>query len=302
MKMFLHYFIVAASLPFVAFAADDSAPPVVSRINELIPDTWIEYPAIEPAIPSDYVMEPNDDGISILWGTESDLENFKNQNTSNFSNGVFVLKHSMEHQTGPNSFSFNKKDLIKEYSKVGLQVVRAGNGQWGEYPTFFYEGNAANGEVVRSLWIGLNSPEKWVLVISMMPTNNKMNDERLWNRFLNNTKQLTGYEYFRSVGSDMKDGCTTYSCAMGVVEARVQQRKKDKKLAIKVTPMNSNTIFTVQKTVQATMMGPWRHGDKLTKIYGTMIYEDGNYKNVINSVINVFTEDVAEFTIKPNQT
>ncbi len=302
MKRCLYYIIIATTLSFVAHADDNSEQPTISRINKLIPNTWIEYPAIEPAIPSDFIMKPDDDGMSIFWGAESDLENLENIDSATLTNGLFILQHSMEQQTGPNSFSFNKKDLIREFNTAGLQVVRAGNTNWGQYPIFFYEGVALDGRVVRSAWVGLNSPEKGVLAISMISTKNKMNDERLWNRLIHSTKQLKGYEYFRAIGSDMKNGCTTYTCAMGVVEAKVQQRRKDKKLAIRVTSLNENTTFNVQKSVQATMMGPWRHGENLTKIYGTMVYEDENYKNVINSVINVFNEDVTDFSINPDQT
>lgn len=283
----------------LAVQAADNEEIQVSRINTLVPETWIEYPAIEPAIPSDFIMKHHHDGESILWGRESDLENLQELDSSKLSTGLFVIKPSKEHQTGPNTFSFNKQDLIKEFSKAGLKVVRAGQGKWGEYPIFFYEGISPSRETVRSVWVGLNSPEKTVLIISMLPTSNTMNDERQWNRFLNHTKQLKGYEYFRSIGSDMKDGCTTYTCAMGVVEARVQQRRKDKKIAVRITPLNENTRFEVKNTVQATMMGPWRHGSDITKIYGTMIYDDENYKNVINTVINVFNEEVTNFTIKP---
>lgn len=297
MKRFLLTLATAAALSSTVHAADDQEPPV-SRINELIPATWVDYPAIEPAIPEDFVMRHGDDGMTVMWGSESDLDSYP---SSVPNNGIYVLKHSMEHQTGPKSFSFKKKDLIKKFNEAGLEVVRAGNSQWGEYPIFFYEGTSPTKETVRSVWVGLNSPEKTVLVISMIPTNNMMNDERQWNRLLNGTKQLKGYEYFRAMGSDMKDGCTKYSCAMGAVEAKVQQRKKDKRVAIKITPVNEHTTFNVQKTVQATMMGPWRHAEPITKIYGTMVYEDDHYTNIINSVINVFNEQVDEFTIGPNK-
>jgi hypothetical protein len=276
--------------------ASEGEEPTPLRIQELIPGSWVEYPAIDPAIPEDFVMRQMDDGMGIVWGSETDLDLMDEDEAKSFSKGIFVLKHSTERQTGPSSFSFKKKELIQEMNKIGYKVVNARITKWGDYPVFNYEGISTTGDILRTLWVGLNSPERKVLSISLISTSNRNRDEKLWNKFVNDTKELTGKDYLLSRGVEMNDGCTTYTCSIAAVEAKVEKRSGDRKLAIMVKPLNDKTTFTVQKTEQSIMAGPWRHADHTTKIYGTLTYEDGNYKNVYSAVIMVFNKSVNDFS------
>lgn len=301
----IRYFVLMGALLTMIFSnvicAGDSEPSELPRICALIPDTWVEFPAIAPAIPADYIMMRYDNLMSIAWGAKEDLDGYKMEEAQNPPNrAIFLLNHSTEQQTGPNSFSFTKKSFIQEMQKAGVKVTRARNARWGEYPLFIYEGNGPRGQCLRSIWVGLNSPDGWVLHISMIPTKNRMEDEKLWNRFVEDTKTLSGAEYFQAYGSDMKDGMTTHWCAKAAVKAQAERRSKDKKLAIKVIPLNEYTTFQVHKSLQTIMSGGWRNGDPVTKIYGTMTYKSDQYNNQINAVVNVFTKEVSEFSFEPD--
>lgn len=280
-----------------AFAADEEQPKAL-RIRELIPEAWIKFPYINPSIPSDYVMKPSENGMSAMWGAKEDVEKYKLgvNGQEPPSRAIFVLQYSSEQQTGSSSFSFTKHDIIQRFGTVGFNLSRARSSQWGKYPLFVYEGSRSSGEIARSLWIGLNSPNEEVLHVSMISTKNKMQDDKLWNRFIDNTSQLEGADYFLASGSDMKEGCTIYSCAMASVKATAEKRLKDKKLEVNVTPLTEGTSFEIQKISQSTMTGDWMRGEPITKIAGVLTYEKDSSRYILNTTINVFTKDVANFS------
>ncbi|NGX44776.1 MAG: hypothetical protein K1060chlam3_00951, partial [Candidatus Anoxychlamydiales bacterium] len=189
------------------------------RIIELFPNTWLDCPGIEPAIPSDYIMKFADYDFYMLWGKKEDLEIIsKSKKGHDFPINSPVFNIALSEtiiQTGPTSFSKENysKEEIKELKKLELTDFVKHKTTWGDYPVLTITLKKTSGEKAYLAWIGLNSEGHVWEVNLISPLNKEKENAKLWNEFINNTKQLPEPEYFIARGMDMRDGYTNYKIA-----------------------------------------------------------------------------------------
>ncbi|MBS0637682.1 MAG: hypothetical protein JSS12_09230, partial [Verrucomicrobia bacterium] len=125
------------------------------RIRELIPECWVVYPAIEPALPSDYVLA--DAFTHGYWGTKEDIAICETA-IEKIQSELISFRHSDAVQTGPNTFSI-EKDLEQSFLQLGVRELKVKKLSWGKYPVLAIEGLRPNNTRMRAAWVGLNSPD-----------------------------------------------------------------------------------------------------------------------------------------------
>lgn len=168
------------------------------RICQLIPQGWLKFPSIDPAIPSDYTMGSNEKNFkyarnanAVLWGKEADLEGFLKDRSFPISSAIFMVRHSYDvAQTGVNSFS-GEENLHDQYIQGGFKDVNIEKLNWGSYPVIVIESTWPNGVPSYCAWIGLND-DGCVLMVMLIPSSSQTRLEtvNIWKTFIQKTKQL----------------------------------------------------------------------------------------------------------------
>lgn len=284
----------------------------VPRIRELIPKGWLAYPAIDPAIPENYVggsLETNhnfDEASRILWGEKRDVEMFAKDQTAQIKHPVFYLRHASDfYQNGPNSFSGEKSiaDLLK---KSGVKNTKTEKMQWGEYPVLACENKLPDGSITRFAWIGVNSDGHVLMVNIFSPKPSSVQGEKqtqeVWDKFLHQSRQLEEREFFIARGMDMRDGYTNYTSGTASLKAIAEKRKSDDKLAVLIRPMSPGISFNISGVEEGLMGSKWKHLELCTKIYGQITEKNGNTTNIIDVVITVLTKSVEEYSFNMDKT
>jgi len=275
------------------------------RICELIPDTWIEYPAVEPAIPLDYVLESIDRTGYALWGKEKDVKAIARVASPEEElvpgSGVFALRLTTVTQTGPDTFSSDEKDLRSYLSSIHAADVEISKTKWGEYPVFSYTATICEGFRARAAWVGLNSPNGWVVFVRLIPSSNQHEDELLWHDFVTNTSQLSERDLIRAHGMEMHEGYTLYSRVSEGIIFFAEKRASDNTLAVMVKPGASHIEMTISGVHEGYMGTTWKNGEPCTKIVGSITEKHEKGQNIIDTVITVLTKEVDEFSFDLNK-
>ncbi|MCE5293865.1 MAG: hypothetical protein LLF94_04560 [Chlamydiales bacterium] len=269
------------------------------RIQELIPENWMEFPAIEPAIPSNYILAEVE-GYTI-WALKEDVANFEKGGEDLVTSTVIILRHTDGlKQTGPNSFS-NVKEIKQTFKKMGMKNLKSKKLSWGSYPVFAVEGIRPDGTIMKAAWIGLNTEEGLVMFMrAFFPKNKDINS--IWSNFISNTKQLPEPDFFRAKGMDMQDGYTIYTYATAKVKVTAEKRISDGLLALKFEPLSSKTTYKVESTKEQLLDTNWKNKEPCIKIEGRLTQVDGYYGTLVNDmVLTVLPKQVTEFSFDIDQ-
>ncbi len=267
------------------------------RILELIPESWIEYPAVEPALPPNYTMRIFDEMDCILWGTKDDLSVFEDPE-SNIKSEVIALTHSWSViQTSPTSLSIEKM-LNQVVQQSGMRYVKTEKYMWGKYPVFAIDGIGPGGMEVHIAWVGLNSPQGMTMQMCLFLPKSKNGACPVWKTLLRKTKALSEAEFFRAMGMDMQDGYTLYRSGPASVKVTAEKRISDNLLAVKIEPTSDNTTFTINEVDEGFMASDWKFGHPCTKVFGVM---NGNDNLIVDSVVTVLTKEVENFSFDLNE-
>ena len=168
------------------------------RIQELIPETWFEYPAIEPALPDSYVLGPKEVYGYSIWGESKDVEAYCKTPNCETKRPIFLLRHAYDTiQTGPDSFS-NEENISNVLGSIGVRNIQTTKLKWGNYPVLVVEGTNAD-KPIRFAMIGLNSPNRFVILIRFFSTANEEDSSEIWNTFLRDTRQLDEKEFIKAL-------------------------------------------------------------------------------------------------------
>jgi len=264
------------------------------RIQELIPEYWIEFPTIKPAIPSNYVSGELKKTGHVLWGTKEDIAVFS-ENGSLIKSELITLRHSPDVvQIGPTTFSGENK-IESVFEQMGLTNLKMEKLSWGNYPVLAIEGIRPDGTPIHSAWIGLENGTTMFMNLYLP----KKGDHScpVWKNLLYRTRQLQEPEFFRSMGMDMKDGYTVFKAGSASLKVMVEKRISDNLLAVMIEPLSPNTTYVIKNVNEVLMATEWKNGEPCAKIYGTMTEKDGKYGTWIDeSTISVLTKKVTIFS------
>ncbi len=267
----------------------------VLRIQQLIPEDWVEFPAIEPAIPAHYVLGEYSATGHALWGTKEDIARF-NFDPARITSELITLRFSSEVLQRGATFSCESEleNMFKQFNVKDFKVKKY---TWGMYPVLTVESLRSDGTKVNFGWIGLNSETGTTILINLLLPKDGEQSCSVWKDFLNKTKQLEAPDFFRALGMDMRDGYSTYRCGSASVKVTAERKISNNLLAIKIEPLSSKTTYNVDSIDQAVMTTDWRRGAQIAKISGTMRQEDGKYGSFVEgTVITVLIKDVEAFS------
>jgi hypothetical protein len=265
------------------------------RIQELVPESWIAYPVINPAIPSNYQLKELSEVAAAIWGTEDDLKNFGEQ-FENHSELIFLAHAYDVAQIGPHEFS-HEQDLAKAFEEIGTLNFKSEKLNWGAYPVLAIEGTSAEGYTFRAAWVGLNAEGGMTLFMVHQPPMGRSGCCQVWNEFLHQTTQLSDYEFLKAKGHDMQEGYTIFKAASAALKITAEKRARDGLLAVLVEPMTPNTTFQVDEIGEDTLASGWKEGADCAILAGVMTEEDGKYGTcVVPTHIVVLTKSVDNFS------
>lgn len=270
------------------------------RILELIPETWFEYPVIEPAIPDNYILGSEEINCCNIWGTKEDVEAFSKNIYHQVERPLFTLRHSYEIvQTGPESFS-QEETIVEAFSRVGVKDINIIKLKWGEYPVLAIEGNMG-GKPMRLALIGLNSPNRFVIHVTFISSSNEQDSSEIWKTFLRDTRPLDEKEFLKAMGMEMEEGYTFYRSGKAKVKAIAEKRKNDGKIAVKVEPITPNTSFRIIGFNESTMVTEWKNGEPCVEMLGEMVEKYSETGETITEApIIIHTKFVDQFSIDPS--
>lgn len=262
-------------------------------IVDLLPD--LAYlPSIKPAIPDNFVaMSP--DGSNILdwvyWGPKEDLLAFFEDEAS-LRNSLIRVTVASTTQIGPDQFS--QEELLTSIAPdAKIRKLK-----WGSYPVLEIN-YKKDGKLFYFAFVGLNVSHGYTLLFVLhYPENQKPNAKslKLWNNFINNTKELSEQETLLVNGQDLQDGYTIATVKGSKLKFIAEKRKKDGKLRIAVVPLEGKTSFKLDQVTTGPMELKWKHGEPLAKVSGTINADDGLYNIEQDQTTNILIRSVDDFS------
>jgi hypothetical protein len=281
---------LAASFSFIFKVPADENP----RIMDLMPN-FVEIPAINPAIPDDFVaISPPKHLDWIYWGPKDVLlAYFKDPKSLSQPILRLRLSHNVS-QTGPSQFS--DEDRLLTLPGITQQKL-----QWGTYPVQAVR-YQANDHLILLARVGLNSLAQDTLLFQMLyPVQNdslKQKALELWDRFMTQTSALSEQDILKVKGHDLNDGYTIVTINGTKLKVTAEQRVKDGKLRIAAIPLESDVKLKPKKVVKGLMECQWKHGEPLAKVYGTITsHNDQRLGTVVQEqVTDVLIRSVEQFS------
>lgn len=273
------------------------------KILQLIPKTWAEYPAINPAIPSDFEPRLIDEiQEAVLWGRSHDTQRVIDGKTSEIEFPVFLVRPcEWATQTGPNNFSV-EKEFRKFKRSRKLYSCKQESRLWGQYPVLLLEMVKKKGQPSQKVaLIGLHSPGGWCTEVTMLtPKNMDQHALSVWETFIEKTEQLPELEYIRALGSDLHIGVTNWR--LGAIELKVlaERRKRDGFLAVNVLPLNAFSKFEVSNALLSYMGTSWCYGEKCIKLDGRASSPGADYHIISFTTLTAVIKDVDEISFEGN--
>lgn len=268
------------------------------RIRELIPESWVICPAIEPAIPTHYVLA--EIGGHAVWGTKEDIAICEKE-AEKIQSELISFRHTDVLQTGPNTFSM-EKELEQTFVQMGVKEFKATKLSQGKYPVLAIEGLRPDNTRIHAAWVGLNSPDGLTIFMNLFLPRNFDKSPTVWNTLLAKTEQLNEADFIRAQGMDMQEGYTTYSLATASVKATVEKRISDSLVAVMIEPLSPMTTYEIENIEEYLMGTEWKYKEPCTKIFGKMKQSECKYGTIVDlTVITVLTKNVNEFSFSLDQ-
>lgn len=295
--MKLYLFLTAFFLSFAHLNSEDIDVTQPLRITQLMPRERLFISlAVEPAIPKDFIALSKKGEIDYLdwvyWGPEEVLKAyFKDP----LSLSVPIIRVKLTADVAQNKYgSFDVKFLEKQMSQA-FKEASFDSGKWGTYPHFqvSFDGD----EKVRMAYVGLNDEGGAVLlfhlIIPKKPTA-QASAIKLWDEFLQKTKELPEPLFFKAQGQEMHPGYTIVNIVGREIKVTAEKRKSDQKIQFTVIPQDQTIEFKFGKAFTTTMGANWHHHEPLVKIEGAYIIDKGwvHY----STTTSVLIKEVDEFS------
>lgn len=259
------------------------------RIQKLLPELPAPL-AIHPAIPQNFIAlspgGPPDLCYWTYWGPKEVLEEFFEDHTAlkkpilRFKlSGTIAEADPGKYLSGHSEENINEKEL-----------------KWGPYPV--YASSLPSKRPEYNAWIGLNSPEGWILQANLVYPEKESHPSKealdLWNTFLEHTKPLSDPLFLKAHGQELKIGSTTLQIDGTKVILLAERRSSDKKLQVVVIPLDDHLDFQLKKVSLGTMGESWHYGEPLAKISARLTKKD---QFMTEKVISVLIKTVSDFSL-----
>lgn len=251
-----------------------------------------------------YVLGKCNDKRMSIWGTEEDIEAYNNE--SSIKSPIFLFDFSTGIvQTGPNSLSDSSEDDLKEF---GLKEIKLSKLMWGTYPVSTLEAIDQNESKLRAAWVGLNSPEGYVVSFILVEPDKlddkeilgSVNPSELWDNFIKNTTQLQEPDFFIALGMNMKEGYTTYKTGPAKLKFHSEYNSVKDEHAVIIESPDEFTSYEVEEIQRVYLGTSWKHGEPCLKVHGKLNYKKGNFEINDRTVITILPNTVAEYTFLNN--
>jgi len=204
-------YLILAAMTFVfnsyAPAADPPAKdePKKNRDDEMT-HPWfpgmVTPPRVTLALPKTFTVvsfSPDDewnmtDGV--IWAdkeTAAPYEKGRKKKMDDLKAPLFYVRLSSSiAQIGKTNQFTHEKEMEQGLAKSGIKNVKLRKLAWGDYPLLELTGTRPDGSVVRIVWVGLNTPGGWTLMIDYrLPIGEghpSKEELAIWNDFIEKTK------------------------------------------------------------------------------------------------------------------
>lgn len=305
-KYFIIFLCVCLANVLNANEQDDYSSNSMS-ISELLHNPYCLL-AIEPYIPENYVaMSPM--GSPNLWewvylGPKEVLESYFKKPDSldtpllrvKFSHGTF--------QTGPKTFNedANERKFLEFLKKKDPDFFE-GDIQWGNYPVHTTNVKMKEKKLFLA-HVGLNEPDyRWTLLFNLVypekeghPT---ADDQDFWNNFINKTKQIPEYDFFKAHGQDLQPGYTLLTVGENKFKITAEKRQSDGKVQVVIFPLSTDLEFEFDSMHECLFGFQWDQGKPSVKICGKILKKEGDNKEVIeiDQLVSILLQTVPEFSV-----
>ena len=275
------------------------------RIASLFPRYMVARLAVEPAIPENFVLVEDPKSDRFFWGVKEEIQPaLPNYGASALKTAAFRLYLSDScAQTGPDSLSTTSSELEKMAKSLGVRNVSITTTKWGNYPVLSVKGKVSDKKLFRLAYIGLNCPDGWVMVASLVHPDREghpnKQDEQLWDDFIKNTKALSEPDFFIVHGQDLQPGYTILEHVGFKMTVVAEKRKNDNQLQIVLLPHPPGVSYTFDHLEEVLMGAQWNYGAPLVKLFGTLnLSHNEGWSVHTDEVISVLVKDVDEFSLK----
>lgn len=285
---------------FNGIRGEDKFPETPSpEVMYLFPEFLI-IPAIEPALPAKYKAAHSRDPFDprVYWGTGNGLNTYLLTGFPIKDCPVFSVRISENTLQCELNEAGVRKLIDEKFPALGLKNIGTRFLNWGQYPVVAME-NRFDSMVVYSAWVGLNEPTGETLLINYLFPNGRghptAKEIKIWETFLNETKELPPQYYYITKGQDLHPGYTVVNLGPASFRVIAEVRKRDRAPLIAVEPLNENTMFTFKDMQEGAMGGEWNAGATAIKVTGTVTAR--NY--IFDETSTVMVKEVDEFTVEP---
>ena len=132
----------------------------------------------------------------VIWAPEDTARHFEfgaDTAIANAKEPLFYARLSATVTQIPKSDKFSAEDsMAARLTSSGVRNVNTRKTKWGNYPVLVLTGDAPEGLSMFTAFVGINSPDGWVIVINYRVPSGKghptESEKAIWDRFINETK------------------------------------------------------------------------------------------------------------------
>jgi len=265
------------------------------RIQKLLPG-FMAIPAVEPYLPANFVAlhHPKDES-KLYWGDKNVLEAYFEKGISGLKSAVICVDMSFDvAQINENDFSDEASDA--DLASNGIEIFTRNKWKWGIHPVLSLNATM-EGEEIHLAWIGLNYNGQ-VLCVGLIYPNKQApsaEDLNMWTEFLQKTKPLEEYEFYKAHGQDLRKGLTLVKVYDSVLKVFAEKRIRDGKIQVSIKPADDCIACKCFDVDEGLMGGNWHFFEPILKIRSEI--QVNSDANVISSnTITVLLKEVSEFS------
>ena len=283
------------------------------RLETLLPGLS-SYPGLDFAIPENFVMVkekkskiPNlKDGV--YWGEKDEIGKYLVAKNGDLLQGSFGgIIHVKQYDTARllelNKVSLDK--LCKDFEKKEkCKIIEKKRAHWGRYPALSVITEKDDNKVYYVL-IAPEEEDGLGLLIGLRCWNHETpreNELKLWNDFLDNTKEMVYSEYLQLNGQKLKRGETLVSFKGSDLKVTAYRRISDDKLKISIEPKSKKISFSPKQSYECLCAFEEFYKQPIVQIKGTIRHKSINSDSLKFMTLNVLIEDVDEFPVSETKT
>ena len=128
----------------------------------------------------------------VFWCDAQTGSQYERQKTSSFKKlkaPLFFVRLSSDVGQEPGTDTFTCESQLEGAAKtMSFRKSKSEKRSWGTYPLLIWTGERADGTEFHSMWIGLNTPDGWTILVDyrtpLDPKNEVTEYERIWTEFV----------------------------------------------------------------------------------------------------------------------